>query len=76
MSHSINHRDYYCSMTPKQILKDLNRWTFNPQETLNYHVNLKCYDYKVFKNCDEAYNLLQKNCAHVYDNKVVFYKKR
>lgn len=65
MSHSINYRDYYCSMTPKQILKDLNRWVFNPQETSNYRVNLKCYDYKVFKNCDEAYNLLKKNYTYL-----------
>ena len=65
MSYSINYRNYYCSMTPKQILKDLNRCSFNPQETLNYRVNLKCYDYKVFKNCDEAYNLLKKNYTYL-----------
>ena len=65
MSHSINYRDYYCSMTPKQILKDLNRWVLNPQGTSNYRVNLKCYDYTVFKNCDEAYNFLKKNYTYL-----------
>ena len=64
MSHSINYRNYYCSMNPKQILKDLNRWAFNPQETSKYYASLKCYDYKIFKNCDETYNLLKKNCKH------------
>ena len=65
MNHSINYRDYYCSMTPKQILKDLNHWVLNPQKTSNYHVNLKCYDYKIFKNCDETYDLLKKNRTYL-----------
>ena len=75
MSHSINYRDYHCSVTPKQILKDLSQWAFDPQETSGYHGNLKFYDDKVFKNRDEAYDWLQKNCINAYDDKAVFYKK-
>ena len=41
MSHAIRHLDYHCSTSEKAILKDLNSFAYDPQETSGYHGNLK-----------------------------------
>ena len=41
MSHQIGHRVYHCSTSEKAILKDLNSFAYDPQETSGYHGNIK-----------------------------------
>ena len=34
MSHAIRHLDYHCSVSEKAILKDINSFAYDPQETI------------------------------------------
>ena len=54
MGHQIEYLDYHCSTTEKQILKDLNRFAYDPQETSSYHGNLKFHRDIVCANRAEA----------------------
>ena len=54
MSHHIRYLTYHCSTSEKAILKDLNRFAFDPEETSGYHGNLKFHKEPVYKTRDEA----------------------
>ena len=54
MSHAIRHLDYHCSTSEKAILKDLNSFAYDPQETSGYHGNLKFHKEPVYKTRDDA----------------------
>ena len=40
MSHCVTFRSYPCKKTEGGILRDLNHWAFDPQETSHYHGNM------------------------------------
>lgn len=75
MSHAIGYNDYHCSTTEKQILKDLNSFAYDPQETSGYHGNLKFHRDIVCKNRDEAMEKIEKLDKGWYDDHAVFYKE-
>ena len=54
MSHAIRYIDYHCSATEKQILKDLNRFAYDPQESSGYHGGLTFHRDIVCKTREEA----------------------
>ena len=37
MSHAIQHLDYPCKTTERQILKDVGSFAYDPEETSGYH---------------------------------------
>lgn len=73
--HSINYVEYPCKMSEKGILKDLNKWAFDPQQTSSYHGNMRFFKDKTFKNYDEARAWLEKNFDnHDYRDATVRYR--
>ena len=74
MSHAIRHLDYHCSVSKKQILNDINRFAYDPQESSGYHGNLTFHDDIVCKNYEEAMEKLASLDKGWYDDHAVFYK--
>ena len=59
MSRQIRYLTYHCSTSEKAILKDLNRFAFDPEEASGYHGNLKFHQDIICKNYDEAIEKLK-----------------
>lgn len=74
MGHQIQYLDYHCSTTENQILKDLNRFAYDPQETSSYHGNLKFHRDIVCANRAEAMKKVTELDKGWYDDHAVFYK--
>ena len=74
MSHAIKYLDYHCSTSEKQILKDVNSFAYDPQETFGYHGNLKFHRDIVCRNREEAMEKLQELDKGWYDDHAIFYK--
>lgn len=75
MSHKIGYRTYHCSTSEKAILKDLNSFAYDPEETSGYHGNLKFHRDIVCKNEDEAREKIDELDNGWYDDHAVFFKK-
>lgn len=75
MSHAIEYLDYHCSTSEHAILKDLNRFAFDPQETSGYHGGLKFHHDPVYKNRDEAMEAIKKMDRGWYDDHAVRYRQ-
>ena len=54
MSHEIRYLDYHCSESEKSILKDINRFAYDPEETSGYHGDLTFHKEPLYKNREEA----------------------
>lgn len=74
MSHAIGHRIYHCSTSEKQILKDLNSFAYDPEETSGYHGNLTFHKDIVCRNAEEAYQKLEELDKGWYDDHAVYFK--
>lgn len=74
MSHRIEYLDYHCSKSEQSILKDLNRFAYDPQESLGYHGNLKFHRDIVCANRAEAMKKITELDKGWYDDHAVFYK--
>jgi hypothetical protein len=74
MSHAIRHLDYHCSVSKKQILKDINSFAYDPQESSGYHGSLVFHDDIVCKTREEAMEKLASLDRGWYDDHAVFYK--
>ena len=74
MSHAIGYRTYHCSTSEKQILKELNSFAYDPQETSSYHGNLKFHRDIVCKNEQEAREKIEQLDKGWYDDHAVFFK--
>ena len=72
--HNIDYTVYHCSKTEKQILKDLNRWAYDPQESNGYHGNMHFHRDMVFKTRDEARAAIEKMDKGLYDDHAVMFK--
>ena len=71
--HQIRHISYHCSTTEKQILKQLNKFAFDSQESSGYHGNLKFHRDIVCKNYEEARKKLDELDTGWYDDHAVMY---
>ena len=49
MSHAIRHLEYHCSTSEKAILKDINTFAYDPQETCGYHGQMTFHRDPVYK---------------------------
>lgn len=74
MGHAIQYRDYHCSVSEKAILKEINSFAYNPQETSGYHGNLKFHKEPVYKNREEAADAIVKMDNGWYDDHAVRYR--
>lgn len=54
MSHAIRHLDYHCSVSEKAILRDINSFAYDREESSGYHGGLTFHKDPVYKNRDEA----------------------
>ena len=75
MSHAVGYRTYHCSTSEKAILKDLNSFAYDPEETSGYHGNLKFHRDIVCKTEDEAREKIDELDNGWYDDHAVFFKK-
>ena len=74
MSHQIGYRIYHCSTSEAQILKDLNSFAYDPQESSGYHGNLKFHRDIVCKTVEEAEKKIKQLDNGWYDDHAVFFK--
>jgi hypothetical protein len=74
MSHQIRHLVYHCSTSEKHILKDINKFAYDPQESSGYHGNLKFHKDIVCKNEEEAYEKIKELDKGWYDDHAVMFK--
>ena len=74
MSHAIRYLTYHCSVSEKQILKDINSFAYDPEETSGYHGNLKFHKDIVCKNYEEAKAKIEELDRGWYDDHCVMYK--
>lgn len=74
MSHQIRYLTYHCSTSEKAILKDLNSFAYDPQESSGYHGNFKFHRDIVCKNEEEAREKIVQLDNGWYDDHAVFYK--
>jgi len=74
MSHAIGYRVYHCSVSEKQILKDLNSFAYDSQESSGYHGDLTFHRDIVCKNEEEAIKKLEELSRHAYNDHCIFFK--
>ena len=75
MSHAIKYLDYHCSTSEKAILKDVNRFAYDPEETSGYHGNLTFHKEPVYKTREEAEKAIEKLDRGWYDDHGVRYRE-
>ena len=54
MSHAIRYLDFHCSTSEKAILKEINSFAYDKEETSGYHGDLTFHKEPVYKNRAEA----------------------
>lgn len=74
MSHAIRHLDYHCSVSEKAILRDINSFAYDREESSGYHGNLKFHTEPVYKTRDEAQKAIEKLDRGWYDDHAVRYR--
>ena len=74
MSREIKYLTYHCSTSETAILKDLNRFAYDPQEASGYHGDLKFHKEPVYKNEEEAMAAIKKLDKGWYDDHAVRYR--
>lgn len=74
MSHCVDYVTYHCSVSEKQILKDLNSFAYDPQESSGYHGDLKFHRDIVCKNIEEARAKINELDKGWYDDHAVMFK--
>ena len=75
MSHAIRHLDYHCSKSERAILKDINSFAYDPQESSGYHGNMKFHIEPVYQSREEAMEAIEKIDKGWYDDHAVMYKE-
>lgn len=74
MSHAIRYLTYHCSTSEAAILKDINRFAYDPEETSGYHGNLHFHRDIVCANEEEAMEKIKTLDKGWYDDHAVFFK--
>ena len=72
--HQIQYKDYHCSTSENKILKDLDTFAFDPQETIGYHGGMTFHRDITCKTRDEAMKKLKTLIKGDYDDHAIFYK--
>ena len=74
MSHAIRYLTYHCSTSEAAILKDINGFAYDPEETSGYHGNLHFHRDIVCANEEEAKEMIDKLDKGWYDDHAVFFR--
>ena len=74
MSHAIQYLDYHCSKSEHAILKDINSFAYDPQESSGYHGDLTFHKEPVYKNREEARAAIEKMDHGWYNDHAVRYR--
>ena len=74
MSHCIRHLDYHCSTSESAILKSINSFAYDPQESGGYHGDLTFHKEPVYKNREEAEEAIRKYDKGWYNDHAVRYR--
>lgn len=75
MGHCVGYLEFRKSKTsPRQILKELNTFAYDPQETEGYHGDLKFHELPVYKNREEAEKAIKRLDNGWYDDHAVVFK--
>lgn len=75
MSHAIRYLDYHCSVSERAIMKDIERFAYDPQESSGYHGDLTFHKEPVYKNRDEALEAIVKLDRGWYNDHAVRYRE-
>ena len=75
MSHAIKHLDYHCSISETSILKDINSFAYDPQESHGYHGDLTFHKEPVYKDRDEALKAIETFDKGWYNDHAVRYRE-
>lgn len=74
MSHAIRYLTYHCSVSEHAILKDLNGFAYDPQETNGYHGHMTFHREPVYRNEEEAMAAIEKLDKGWYDDHAVMFR--
>lgn len=74
MGHYIGERIYSKRMLPKTIVKDLNRFAYDPQEASSYHGQIVFHEKPVYKNIEQAREAIKQFDRGWYDDHAVVFK--
>ena len=74
MSHAIQYLDYHCSKSEHAILKDVNSFAYDPQESSGYHGDLTFHREPVYPNREAAQAAIQKLDRGWYNDHAVMYR--
>ena len=74
MSHQIRHLDYHCSVSKTAILKDINRFAYDPQESSGYHGDMTFHREPVYRNREEAEEAIRKFDKGWYSDHAIRYR--
>lgn len=74
MSYAIRYLTYHCSTSEAAILKDINRFAYDPEETSGYHGNLHFHRDIVCANEEEAMEKIKTLDKGWYDDHAVFFR--
>ena len=74
MGHAVRYLDYHCSKSEKAILKEINQFAYDPQESSGYHGGMVFHKEPVYKNRDEAKKAIEKLDKGQYDDHAVRYR--
>lgn len=74
MSHQVGYFEEHCSVSEHAILKKLNGFAYDPQESGGYHGNIHFHRDVVCKNRDEAEQWIKEHDRGWYDDHAIFFK--
>lgn len=74
MSRAIRLLDYHCSVSEKAILKDINSFAYDPQESSGYHGDLTFHREPVYPNREAAQEAIKKLDRGWYNDHAVMYR--
>ena len=74
MSHAIQYLDYHCSKSEHAILKDINSFAYDPQESSGYHGNLTFHREPVYPTREAARDAIEKLDRGWYSDHAVMYR--
>jgi hypothetical protein len=75
MSHAIRYLTFHCSTSEKAILREINEFAYDPQETSGYHGDLTFHKEPVYKGREAAEEAIAKLDKGWYSDHAVRYRE-
>ena len=74
MSHAIRYLEYPCRTSERAILRDVNAFAYDPQESSGYHGDMTFHREPVYRNRGEAEEAIRKFDKGWYSDHAVRYR--